>query len=287
MKRSTLSGLGLSLAALALPASLALAQAAESSSGSSPSSNPFFEQQIRQAEQYQASAQARLKKADQEYDQARAAAADLERKLHELTQRAETSRASLSKAASHLDEEAEALALEQAGADARQKALEAVIAQQAKRAEAAVQDDPVAAELQKVVDARAAQAKRTEQLQATGAVPNTEVDAVTAALAEARARLAERRQQTAAAAGGAALADWNHELLNLSVANAERHAKLKFLEERRQGLPEALQLADELERYKDVMRDDRDRRNAKRDLDKAEESLRTLRATPTTKPQRD
>jgi chromosome segregation ATPase len=294
MKRSTLTGIGLSLAALALPASLALGQAAESSSGPSSSSSSSsslspaqVEQQIRYAEHSQASAQARLKKAEQEYDQANAAAADLERKLHALTQRAETSRSSLSKAASHLDEEVEALALEQAGADARQKALEAVIAQQAKRAEAAVQDDPVAAELQKVVDARAAQVKRTEQLQATGAVPNTDVDAVTAALAEARARLAERRQQTAAAAGGAALADWNRELLNLSVANAERHAKLKFLEGRRQGLPEALQLADELARYKDVMRDDRDRRNAKRDLDNAEETLRMLRATPTTKPQRD
>src|SRR5690348_14464190 len=114
MKRSTLTGIGLSFAALALPASLALAQAAEPSSGPATSSislSPTVEQQIRNAEQYQASAQARLKKADREYDQARAAAADLERKLHELTQRAETSRASLSKAASHLDEEVEALAL--------------------------------------------------------------------------------------------------------------------------------------------------------------------------------
>jgi chromosome segregation ATPase len=296
MKRSTLSGIGLSLAALALPASLALAQAAESSSGpptssssSSSSLSPAqVEQRIRYAEHSQASAQTRLKKAEQEYDQARDAAAELERKLHALTQRAETSRSSLSKAASHLDEEAEALALEQAGADARQQALEVVIAQQAKHAEAAVKDDPVAAELQKVVDARAAQSKRTEQLYKTGAVDAPNVDGAAAALAEARARLAERRQQSAAAAGGAALADWNRELLNLSVANAERHAKLKFLEDRRQGLAEALQIADGLSRFKDTMNNaERDRGLAKRDLDNAEELLGMLRATPTTKPQRN
>jgi chromosome segregation ATPase len=244
-------------------------------------------------EQQQAAAEARLKKAEQEYDAAKNAVAEMERVLHSLTQRAETSKASLSKAASHLDEEAEALALEQAGADARQKALEAAIAQQSKRAEAAVQKDEVAAELQKVVDARTAQAKRTEQMQATGAVANTDLESVMAAVAEARARLAERRQQTAATAGGAALAEWNKELLNLSIANAERHAKLKFLEERRQGLGEALQKADDLEHYRTAMtRADSTRRTEQQNIESTEESLRDLRsisatATPTTKPQRD
>jgi chromosome segregation ATPase len=291
-----LTGIGLSVAALVLPTSAvlqrpALAQAGGTSSApgaSSISLESTAEQRIRILEQVRASAQARLKKADQEYDAAKNAAGELEHVLHALTQRAETSKASLSKAASHVDEEAEALALEQAGANARQEALEVAIAQQSKRAEAAVQSDEVAAELQKVVAARTAQVKRMEQLQATGAVPNTDVDGATAALAEARARLAERRQQTAAAAGGAALADWNRELLNLSVANAERHAKLKFLEDRRQGLAEALQKAEDLSRYKDAMtRAESERRNARRDLDNAEESLRTLRATPTTKPQQD
>jgi hypothetical protein len=187
-----------------------------------------------------------------------------------------------------MDEEVEALALDQAGADARQKALEAAIAQQAKRAEAAVQDDAVATELQNVVDARTTQLKRTQQLHATGNTTDTSVDGAMAAVAEARARLAERRQQTAATAGGAALADWNRELLNLSVANAERHAKLKFLEERRQGLAEALPMANELDRYRTVAeRAEIDRRDAKRALDNAEESLRMLRQEPTTKPQRD
>jgi chromosome segregation ATPase len=301
MKRSTLAGIGLSVATLVLPASAvlqrpALAQPADSpldqAASISLSPTAVQERRIRNAEQQQAAAQARLKKAVQEYEAAKNAAAELEHVLHALTQRAETSKASLSKAASHLDEEAEALALEQAGADARQKALEAAIAQQSKRAEAAVQKDEVAAELQKVVDARTAQAKRTEQMQATGAVANTDLDSVMAALAEARARLAERRQQTAATAGGAALAEWNKELLNLSVANAERHAKLKFLEDRRQGLAEALQKADDLGRYKDAMaRADSARRSAQQEIEANEESLRNLRAmsptTPTTKRQRD
>jgi chromosome segregation ATPase len=298
MKRSTLTGIGLSVASLVLPASVAFERPAFAQDGGSSSSGPptsislsptaVQERLIRNAERNQASAEASLKKADQEYEVAKNATAELEHVLHALTQRAETSKASLSKAASHLDEEAETLELEQAGADARQRALEAAIAQQSKRAEAAVQKDEVASELQKVVDARTAQVKRMEQLQATGAVPNTDVDGATAALAEARARLAERRQQTAAAAGGAALSEWNKELLNLSVANAERHAKLKFLEDRREGLAEALQKADDLARYKDAMgRADSDRREAKRSLDSVEEELRRLRATPTTKPHQD
>lgn len=285
MKRFTLIGIGLSVAAVAVPAAVlcerpAVAQATQPSNA---------EQRIRIAERSAASARVRVERADDAYKALKDKVADMEAQLHSLTHRAETSRVSLRKAASQMDEEAERLALEQAGADARQKALEIAIEQQAKRAEAAVQTDEVAAELQKVVDARTTQVKRMEQLQATGAIPNADVDGAMAALAEARARLAERRQHTAAAAGGAALADWNRELLNLSVANAERHAKLKFLEDRREGLATALRAADDVSDYKDAMDGAlRDRDKAARELKDSEEMLRNLKAAlPTTRPQRD
>jgi len=292
MKRSTFTSICLPIAALVLnaPALLerpALAQATPPSSGrATPSSRPTTLERMRSR---RADAEARPAKADEDYALAKNAVADIEQKLHALTQRADVSRASLAKAANHMDEEVEALALEQAGADARQKALEVTIAQQAKRAEAAVQADEVAVELQKVVDARTTQVKRMEQLHATGAVPNTDVDGAMAALAEARARLAERRQQTAAAAGGSALVDWNRELQNLSIGNAERRAKLKFLEERRQGLAEALQRSDELSRYRATMSLIESRRiNETSRLENGEERSRIPDATaPTTPPQRD
>src|SRR5689334_23210402 len=112
MKRSTLTGIGLSVASVVLPGSVAFerpafAQESGSSSNSSTSirlSAPAAEQRIRNREQDVADLQARLKKAEQEYDAAKKSSTELEHVLHALTQRAETSKASLSKAASHLDE---------------------------------------------------------------------------------------------------------------------------------------------------------------------------------------
>jgi hypothetical protein len=72
------------------------------------------------------------------------------------------------------------------------------------------------------------------------------VQAARAAVAEAKARLAERRQSASAAAGGGgggggALSEWNREMFNLSHDAAERRARIKYLTERlerlRAGLP--------------------------------------------------
>ena len=84
------------------------------------------------------------------------------------------------------------------------------------------------------------------------------------------------------------MAEWNRELLNLSIANAERRAKLKYLEERRKGLGGALQQAEGLSRAKDAMMNaEKNRRSATSELEDAENTLRELRATaaPTTNPQ--
>src|SRR3954468_21481095 len=106
MNHFTLIGLALAAVAAVLPTSPAFERPALAQEQSS-SATPGDEVRARSAEQAMADARARRERADDAYKENQAAAADLEAKLLALTGRAETSRESLAKAATRMDEEAE------------------------------------------------------------------------------------------------------------------------------------------------------------------------------------
>src|SRR5204862_366304 len=86
-------------------------------------------------------------------------------------------------------------------------------------------------ELNAVVRYRTKAVERIKALVENRVVSNEEVDKANADLAEARIRLLDR-QRNVSAGGGEALAAWNKELVNLTVAAFERHARQQALKER-------------------------------------------------------
>ncbi len=86
-------------------------------------------------------------------------------------------------------------------------------------------------------------------------MPDGDLSNAAAALAEAKAKVAERRQLVATQAGGDALPAWNRELLNLSITEAEVQAKLRFLQDRRDRLAKCLPALDEVTRLEDALHD--------------------------------
>ena len=146
-----------------------------------------------------------------------------------------------------LDAEREALSLEQIGAAARAAALQEAVAEVTDRGEAKVGGDEVLVELTRVADLRAEQLQRIRKLQEARSASQENIDEATAALAEARARVAVRRQELLAAGENSSLSEWNRELLTLNINERERKARLQALEERTEHLRGALRLLDEVE----------------------------------------
>jgi predicted nucleic acid-binding Zn-ribbon protein len=88
--------------------------------------------------------------------------------------------------------------------------------------------------------------------------------------AEARARLLERRNETAHAAGGDALNAWNREIMSLGVDTAELQAKLDRLNQRLAGYQKVVDDLDELESLSEA------RRHAEEALRDASHRLRQI-----------
>jgi chromosome segregation ATPase len=195
----------------------------------------------------------RLSQAEGEYEEARNRDAGLRADLRGRTGRVDVSRNNLETYADKLDKDLEALSLEQAGATARMAALEEALQAQMKRVEAASKEDTVIAEYQKVADARERQYAMIERERKAGLSTDTSLQDAIAALAEARAKVAERRQAVFTANGGDTLAALNRELLNLSIADRERQAKIKYLGTELKKLSDALSLTQDLQLREKMM----------------------------------
>jgi len=146
--------------------------------------------------------------------------------------------------AQKLEAESESAQLELKAKSARHDALAQAIAKLSAEAEARGKDDPVAAELAKVVEAREKEVERKRQAFGQRAASNGEVDEAVGAAAEARARLIERKMTAAATAGGDTVAAWNRELLGLSIDLAELRARAEALDVRLQQITHALSALD-------------------------------------------
>jgi len=149
--------------------------------------------------------------------------------------------------ADRLQAEKESMEVEEAGAKGRQEAIAKAIAQTTDRLRTRSDADEVVKQLDAVIAVRQKQLDRIRQLQATGAVPNAEVEAAEASLATARADAAAAKQKMS---GGSTdlLEALNRELINLTIARQERATKLEYIEARLKQLAPALAEARNLEK---------------------------------------
>lgn len=187
-------------------------------------------QPARSNDPYLRGATTRLKMAQDDYDKARAMCADIEAMLRDRTQRVDVSQKGLEGYANQVQSELDLLTLQEIGSHARSQALEDAVADQMSRAEKNSRDDSVAEELQKLADAREKQMQIIEQQYKQAVVTAAVVQEATSALADARAKLAERRQTVILNAGGDIVQALKRELLNLNIDAHERQAKTEFLQ---------------------------------------------------------
>jgi chromosome segregation ATPase len=229
---------------------------------------PLHPEVVRAKEQ----AERQVERAMAALDQARHMHQQLQGELRDKTGRIDVAPESLRRAAARLENELESLQLDAAGGAARTKALETTIADVAARGQDAAKRDEVAAEYEKVASAREQALKNAEALALQKTISMQELENARATLAEARARLAERRINAVAAAGGGALAEWNRELLNLSLDAQERRARMAFLKDSldriRQGLPMLDQMQELEEALPAARRDVAEARRAMDDLER-------------------
>ncbi|MDB5289007.1 MAG: hypothetical protein JWL69_248 [Phycisphaerales bacterium] len=195
-----------------------------------------------------------LAKARQQLDQTYEELRKLQSQLRETTGRSDVSPEGLQKAASRLDEEMESMTLDEVGSKARADALAKTIAEQTDRAKVMAQGDDAAAELMAVVQVREKQLERMQQLYKTGAAPLGEVQQAEASLAEAKATVAERRRALVTGPAGDGVAVWNRELLNLTIAQKERQARMVYIEERLKRLSEAMPAVDQLQNLQEAVK---------------------------------
>jgi chromosome segregation ATPase len=157
-----------------------------------------------------------------------------------------------------LDDERLALKLQLVGKQARQEALASAIARLSKAAAERAKDDPVAAELEKVVQGKEKTFVRLMKLRDSKDVSEAELASAESDVAEARARMLERRDTVSQANGGDLLGALNRELATVSIDVAEAEAKLAEAERLLNGyakVQELLAKADDLRRQRERVED--------------------------------
>ncbi len=117
-----------------------------------------------------------------------------------------------------------------AGRAARRDALTEQIAEIAAQVEARVDEDPVLAELAKIVELREQQVARAHALTAENLSLPEEGVGAEEELARIRAEFAERRQAAADEAGGHLLREFNQELIGIALDVSETSAQLQMMQ---------------------------------------------------------
>ncbi|KPK82893.1 MAG: hypothetical protein AMJ81_08935 [Phycisphaerae bacterium SM23_33] len=133
---------------------------------------------------------------------------------------------------------------------ARLQAIQEQIAKIGTEAAEKLKDDPIAAELAKIVTVRETQLKLIVEARKQGRANEAEAGEAEAKLAEARVELARRRDEVARAAGAEFITKLNQELVNLSISAAEQKAQLELMTKSLTDLKtrDMLRLADEFQR---------------------------------------
>lgn len=148
------------------------------------------------------------------------------------------------------EREQQSLDMKLAAHKARQKAVSEQLARVAREVTKTAAEDPVLAELEKVVKLREPATEHAKALAAKGAASQADVSQAEEILALARADVARQRQVASQAAGGKLLGELNQDLMTVAIDLAETEARLLFV---RTQLTEIrsrklLELADRYER---------------------------------------
>jgi len=201
-----------------------------------------------------------------------------QRDFYEKAGRTDLSRESVLAEAKALETEQQKLQMDQIGHAARYRALTARIAQIAAKAEARAAEDPVAAELKKIVDLREQELDRAKQLYKTGQIPTSEVGTIEIKVAEARAEWLKRREAAGSLAGRDLLAKLNEELSAIEVDNAETTARLEHIRDQLAKNRAILPIADECQDsvVLPLKSAEREVQNARMQLSEAEKQLRAF-----------
>jgi chromosome segregation ATPase len=148
---------------------------------------------------------------------------------------------------SRLEQGRQDIAMELVGKRARQEALVKAMKEVSNDLSAKATKDAVAEELEKVVKAREHAVEIARGLSAVGKASNQEVLDVEGKLAEAKARVLERRDLVAERSGGTIMVDLNRELQSVTVAVAEAEAKLAAAEKILHNFSDVSGLLEELQ----------------------------------------
>ncbi len=185
----------------------------------------------------------------QQLDQATAEAKELRARLRDLAGQADVSTQGVTSAVSRLEEEKQKIELDLLGKKARREAIEKEIAEQTALLQKQAEDDPVVKELKTIVEVRTAKLDNVKKAIDSGAASQGDLSDAIAAVAEARAKLAERQRGGGAIAGGAqTLESLSRERVNLSVDLHELEARLEFVSKRLPSLRSTMDKLDELQR---------------------------------------
>lgn len=171
---------------------------------------------------------------------------ELERQLNKLTGRGDVSPDALRIERGDIDKALRSLDVDVEARKARADALAQNIARLSAQIDERMAADPVVQELQKIVDIRTRKLERARGQVDSGQAPAGDVDEAAAEVAEARARLLDRKANAANAAGMELLSQWNRELLTLAIDNAEMQARQKSLRQRLDILLDAGDKSDQL-----------------------------------------
>lgn len=214
--------------------------------GAAPASQPAGEDPLF-AEQ--------MKRAQQQVDRAESVCAKTGNELAALRDdlRKETGRGDVSpegvrQALKSLQEQQEKLQLEHAGAEGRRKGLMEAIDQMTSKIQKKAQSDDAVGELEQVLKLREQAMKRIERLSQQNAVSPEQLEEAQVRVADARLKLIEVRRQAVGTTNAESLDVWNRELMNLSIDEEEREARLHLISQRLNELMAAMPRVYELER---------------------------------------
>jgi DNA repair exonuclease SbcCD ATPase subunit len=195
----------------------------------------------------------------------------LRQRVRQQTGRADASADAVRQELAKMEEQRQEFQLESEAKAARMAALTENIAKLTKEVDEKVKNDAVAAELEKVVEARQQRVERIKQMVQVGQATAAELDEAMANVAEARARLLDRHGEAAERAGAGTAQEWNRELMAISVDTAELKARLDKLTER---LDKFQSVADEVDQL-DTQRQAREQ--AQQAMDQVKEQLAELK----------
>ena len=185
--------------------------------------------------------------------------------FRERTGRVDVSPDGLRSAMRALDEQRQALVIEQAGERARREATQEIVAKESERAHDAALNDPVIQELAQIVDVRNKELDQINAAAKTGSAPAASVLDAQSALAEAKIKLAEHGKDLAAKFTG-----FNEKIEEMTVDEAEKQATLQAVNDQLGKLNAVSEQIDRLEQLQNGMKD------AEADLRQAEIDARLV-----------